>query len=201
MSFLRSHCSFVDEESPPPLKKKPKKTSQEPTLTAESLRASSGHHKTEKPSKLKPRKKQSQQTPSQQRKPNFSSSVNSPSLSLPIQFSRARLKGYFGLPYSGMVHVDRGGDVLPPQQLKVESGFRGVGAPVGGASEKWAGQDMNFAMAPGVTDRVDPEAQKGFSSVNGFLRFQFSTFIVYLSAQEKEKEAFTSSPWRPSKGG
>ena len=161
---------YTDEATPPPPKKRPKKSHQQhhqqqqqqqmPMLTAESLRvASLEHQKAEKMSKQKLKKKQEV---GQRKKPSVPTSVYpltpSPSPSLPIQFSRAKLKGCFALPYSGALHRGEAMGTWPPPQQR-PGGFGGV--EMGMAGERWAGQDMNFDMAPGVSDSKDIEAERG----------------------------------------
>ena len=89
----------------------------------------------------KPRKNQRPQVPSHQK----ASSNAGP---LPIHFPRSRLKGYFGLPYSGEVHVLEAGSAPPPGQSVVGDDMLRLGP----------GGDIEFSMAPGVSDK---EPQKG----------------------------------------
>lgn len=90
----------------------------------------------------KPKKNQRSQVPSHQKAPSNTGP-------LPIHFPRSRLKGYFGLPYSGEVHVLEAGSAPPSSgQSAIGDNMLRVGP----------GGDIEFSMAPGVSDK---EPEKG----------------------------------------
>lgn len=76
--------------------------------------------------------------------------------SLTVRLPRSRLSGYYGLPYSGEVH-------LPTRPDQLILGDELITTSVAVQQQGWAGQqhDADFTIAPGVTDQTEAPPQKG----------------------------------------
>lgn len=145
------------DEAEPPQKKKQKAIQQKaipPATTGspstKNMQISIERVQASKQSKPKKKKKPARmQDPVQPKPPVRTTTAASSVSSLAVQFPRSQLRGCFGMPFTGEVQVLESGTALPPEQSGLHAGeFVSV-----------AGGDVEFAIAPGVTEREVP--QKG----------------------------------------
>ena len=155
------HVLILVDEIIPPRKKKQRNILRETTPPTQSLRVSIGRitsQNSQQPNKpFRVRKKSGGKISNLYTTSAQSSPRLLPADPLTVQFSRSRLKGYFGLPYSGAVPDQRGKMLLPEHVLP-----RNEELAVGFGDARWIKRDeVEFSLAPGATEHVDNEAKKG----------------------------------------
>lgn len=130
---------YTDEAELPPKKQKAIKPVAVVSPT-KAMKISLKRLQATKPSK--PKKKAARALDPVQQKPSFTKTEPPPSPAdmLPVQFSRSRLHGLFGLPYSGEVQVLESGSALPPTAA-ARFGGELVSVDPGGGSG-----DVEFAL-------------------------------------------------------